>query len=145
MPLILVILSISLCFVFVHTSSLREFTSLENAFFQVFILILSLSGSFLLGKQSAKEAAREIIKPHARSALRRLMSLYASLSRAAQVLKEPHNPTIDQLPVLIKLEIIVIELLSTADDSVEDWNDIVPEEVNKLRDKAKTKIEGENK
>ena len=34
--------------------------------------------------------------------------------------------------ILAKLEAIVIEQLSSADDAIEDWRDIVPEEVKEL-------------
>ena len=67
----------------VYTSSQRDLTGLENTLLQAFALGLGLIGSFIFGKQSAKEAARELIKPHARSAFRRLISLYESLSRVA--------------------------------------------------------------
>ena len=34
---------------------------------------------------------------------------------------------------MAKLEAIVIEQLATADDALEDWNDIVPDEVSELK------------
>jgi len=113
----------------------RTLTSLEGALLQAFALIAGLFGSFIFGRQSAKEAAREIIKPHARSAFRRLMSLYESLSRVGT---EIENSLIAEANesrgiALARLEAIVIEQLATADDALEDWNDIVPEDVAELR------------
>ena len=40
--------------------------------------------------------------------------------------------------VLAKLEAIVTEQLSTADDAIEDWNDIVPEDVAGLKQKLQS-------
>ena len=37
-----------------------------------------------------------------------------------------------------KIEVIVIEQLATADDALEDWRDIVPEEVDELSRKLHT-------
>ena len=86
-----------------------------------------------LGRQSAREAAREIIKPHARSAFRRLLSLYQSLSRVATTIESSQSDESPEYPVIIaKIEAIVVEQLNTADDALEDWRDIVPEDVKEL-------------
>ena len=91
-------------------------------------------------KESAKETAREIIKPHARSAFRRLVALYKSLSRLAyaiQTAKEaaPDNP--QAMAILDRLDAIVTEQIGTADDALEDWNDVVPEELASLREQLR--------
>jgi hypothetical protein len=39
---------------------------------------------------------------------------------------------------LARLEAIVIEQLATADDALEDWRDIVPEDVKELRGRLVT-------
>src|SRR5689334_19135998 len=44
-------------------------------------LIFGAVGSFLSGKASARDAGAEMIRPHARSAFRRVTSLYAALGR----------------------------------------------------------------
>ena len=94
-----------------------------------------------MGRQSAKDAAREIIKPHARSAFRRLMSLYESLSRVATEIEKSLSGEGNKNSEgdLARLKAIVIEQLATADDALEDWNDIVPEDVAELRDKLKAR------
>ena len=88
----------------------------------------------------AREAAEEIIKPHARSAFRRLLSLYLSLQRAAAEIQssqssESHE---DYQVALAKLDAIVTEQLATADDALDDWNDIVPEDVEELKQKLQS-------
>ncbi len=122
----------------VYIATERTLTSLENTLLQTFSLVFGLVGSFYFGKQSAVDAARQIIKPHARSAFRRLISLYESLSRVGIEIENSKENQSDVI-TLAKMEAIVIEQLATADDALEDWRDIVPEEVEELRSKLKTK------
>lgn len=63
-----------------YTVTTRTLTGLESFFWQIFVFGVGLVGSFIFGRQSAREAAREIIKPHARSAFRRLLSISKSFS-----------------------------------------------------------------
>lgn len=136
--IILIIASIAVSVIFVITASKRPLTQLEMVFFQAIALSLSLLGAFMFGRQSAMQAAREIINPHARSAFRRLLSLFNSLSRLATTIEnarssEPmkNNPTLD------KLQALVTEQIFTADDALEDWADIVPDDVVEIRKKLK--------
>ena len=140
--LILVAMGISALVVYITTT--RTLTTVESILWQVFVLTAGLAGSFIFGRQSAKEAAREMIKPHARSAFRRLVSLYESLSRAsiAIQLTENSESSEDIRVTIAKLDTIVTEQLSTADDALEDWNDIVPEDVEELKQKLESKIRG---
>ena len=83
------------------------------------------------------KAGREVIKPHARSAFRRLFSLYMSISRVASIISMSKDPE-NSHGTLGKVEVIVREQLATADDALEDWRDIVPEEVDELSRKLQT-------
>ena len=136
----LIIASIVIAIIFVEVASERTLTQLEVVFFQAFSLFLGLLGSYMFGRQSAIDAAREIIKPHARSAFRRVLSLFNSLSRLASII-ENARPTYsksmrDNL-VLDKLEAIVTEQIATADDALEDWKDIIPDDVEVIRKKVR--------
>lgn len=135
-PIILILASIMMIALSVYVAGQRDLTSLENTLLQAFSLAFGLIGSFQFGKQSAKGAAKEMIKPHARSAFRRLISLYESLSRVGYVIDGATDSS-DLNITMGKLEAIVIEQLATADDAIEDWSDIVPEEVAELKDKWK--------
>lgn len=122
--------------IFVVVAANRNLSALENVLLQVFSLGLGLIGSYVLGRESARDAAREMVKPHARSAFRRLLSLYRSLSRLAyaiQTIRSDGNVNPETNNVLDKLEGIVVEQIATADDALEDWRDIVPEDVAELR------------
>lgn len=119
--IVLIIVSLILSAAFVTiAAAVRPLTNLENVIFQIFALGVGLGGSYILGRESAREAASDIIKPHARSAFRRLLSLYGSLSRLAAVI-ESSRPVNDteflHSSVLGKLEVIVTEQLVTADDA----------------------------
>jgi hypothetical protein len=133
---ILVTIAVVVAILFSIIASYRDLTGLENVLLQVFSLGIGLIGSYVLGRESAREAAREFVKPHARSAFRRLLSLYRSLSRLALAIQaaRPINKSDPMTSsILDKLEGIVIEQIATADDALEDWRDIVPEDVQELR------------
>lgn len=139
-PLFLIAVAFIVSGFSVYVSTYRPLSSFENTLLQAFSIALSVSGSFLFGKQSAVDAARQIIKPHARSAFRRLMSLYRSLSRVADEIERASERRSREITIA-KLKAIVLEKLATADDALEDWGDIVPEEVEELRSNLKTKGE----
>lgn len=140
----LILISLGVSILVVYTTTTRVLTAVESTIWQVFVLTAGLAGSFIFGRQSAKEAAKEIIKPHARSAFRRLVSLYESLSRASTAIQLTENPesSEDIRVTIAKLDAIVTEQLNTADDALEDWNDIVPEDVEELKQKLESKIQG---
>lgn len=146
-PIILVILAFIVTSFSVYVASIRTLTGLENTLLQAVALVFGLLGSFLFGRQSTRDAAKEILKPHARSAFRRLISLYESLSRVALEIENSKNnkESNSEKIALAKLEAIVIEQLATADDALEDWRDIVPDEVAELRNRLVTPRDQENR
>jgi len=139
---ILIVLAIAFSVLSAYVATQRTLTGLEGALLQVLILLSGLGGSFIFGQQSAKDAAREIIKPHARSAFRRLLSLYFSLSRVTveirNVLNSEKVGTRERV-ALERLDAIVIEQLTTADHALEDWRDIIPEDVKELYERLAKK------
>lgn len=133
LPTVLIVTAIAVAGFSAYIATQRTLTSLEGTLLQSFALIVGLVGSFIFGRRSATDAAKEIIKPHARSAFRRLMSLYESLSRVANEVAASQSAGVNSEVALARLEAIVIEQLATADDALEDWSDIVPEDVAELR------------
>jgi hypothetical protein len=125
--------------ILVYIAATRDLSSLESVLLQIILLAIGSSISFFAGHRSAREAAEAIIKPHARSAFRRLLSLYRSLSRAANAIESSQSSESDgdYQVVLARLEEIVAYQLMTADDALEDWNDIVPEDVKELEQKLR--------
>jgi hypothetical protein len=125
----------------------RPLTALENVLLQMFTFAVGLVGSYVWGRQSARSAAREMITPHARSAFRRLLSLYGSLSRLANAIAnsrpDPQAAFVSSV-VLDKLEAIVVEQIKTADDALEDWSDLVPDDVAEVRRRVADRKAAEN-
>jgi len=136
LPLLSILIAIAVSGYSIYISGERALTSLESTLLQIFILLFGIVGSFYIGKLSAVNAAKQIIKPHARSAFRRLISLYESLSRVAYEIQDPNKNQSKEITIA-RMEAIVVEQLSTADDSLEDWRDLVPEDVEELRAKLK--------
>ena len=131
-----------------YEASRRDFSQLDSVLLQLFSLFIGVTASFYFGRQSAKSAAKEIIKPHARSAFRRLLSLYKSLSRLAAVIEvSRRNKGISSegISVLDRLQATVIEQIATADDALEDWRDIVPEDVEELQRRVRIAGQMEDK
>ena len=133
-PVLLTIVSLGVLGAFWKVANARSYTNLESYFLQVSIALVGIAASFYSGRLSVREAAREIIKPHARSAFRRLVSLYRSISEVGRIIELSRNTeSLDNYKVILaELKGIVFWQLVTADDALEDWKDIVPEEVKEL-------------
>ena len=139
-PALLLLFSIGISIVLAYTATQRTLTGLESILWQIFVLGAGLAGSFIFGRQEAREAAREVIKPYARSAFRRLIFLYLTLRRAATAVElAQHSESQENYQVILaRLEEIITAQLMTADDALEDWNDIVPEDVEELKQKLQS-------
>lgn len=138
LPGLFVAASFAIGALFIYMSTVRALTTLENSFFQMFTLSAGLIGSYFLGRESAAQNAKELMKPHARSAFRRLVALYRGLSRIdGEIQVSRLSLSTDEYlnSCLGKLEGMVTEQIATAADALEDWNDIVPEDVQELKQK----------
>jgi len=134
--IVLIIFSIGITIFFLITAGKRDLSSLENTLLQIFILATSLSGSYIFGKKSSQASAIEVIKPHARSAFRRVSSLYSSLLRLAKTFDEEIRISVDS-SLLKRFRAIIIEQIYTTIDALEDWRDIVPEDVEEIEQRFK--------
>ena len=72
----------------------ESLTALEVALFQVLSLGVGLLGSFFVGRFSAAEAARDVIRPHARSALRTILTCAIALFAYQEGLKSTEVMTL---------------------------------------------------
>jgi hypothetical protein len=125
----LAVLGIGVAGFYVFISSTRSLTPLESVLLQLMSLAFSLVGSFLLGRRFTKGI------PSARSAFRRLQALYHGLSIIAAAIESSRtSESIEEYRnVMSLLEGLVCSQLVTADDALEDWKDIVPEDVADLQ------------
>lgn len=131
---LLIFVAIDVSALVVYTTTTRALTAVESILWQVFVLTAGLAGSFIFGQQSAKEAGKEILKPHARNAVRHLISLFKSISRAGAVIDSSQKFESIQDYHVIRAYLIgvITEQLATADDAVENWRDILGEELEDL-------------
>ncbi len=72
----------------VAVSSVRPLSQVEAILFQLVTLTAGLLGSYRFGRNAAREGAFEIIRPHARSALRSILTLHTSMYRLSLRIEE---------------------------------------------------------
>jgi len=146
--IVFVVASIAVAIVFIYIATERQLSTLENVLLQFITLAFGLVGSYILALESAEEAARDLIKPHARSAFRRVLALYGGLSRLAVVIESSRPPdgghTVSSV-VLDRLDSMVREQIVTSNDALEDWRDIIPEDVEQIMARIQAKKSAENR
>lgn len=121
---------------FVHISMQRELDSFEYVIFQLLISGAGIAGSFIIGRHSAKESAKEMIRPHAMSAFRRVLNLYKSLSNLAYEIEESREANQENeelLSELDKFRVMVREQIATADVAMDDWKYIF-EDIEEMKE-----------
>jgi len=134
-------------------SGQRQLSQLEFALFQIIEVALALVGAFFVGQRSAGAAAADVVRPHARSAFRRLTSLYEGLGRLRSSIDDRRafldgvanksKSTVDMAYVQTQLDILSVQViaeLATANDAMEDWRDLVPDEVERLERAAESRV-----
>lgn len=133
-PMLFVAVAIALAAYFVFVATTRSPTPLEGTLLQFLILLAGLAGSFMVGRQAADKAAREIIRPHARSSYRRIRALFQGLSRVSGTIESAkQNKTVGEYQVtLASIEASVAEQLVSADDAMKDWLDVAPDDLEDL-------------
>lgn len=127
----------------------KDSTALENGLLQFIFFAAGTAIAIFLGYISAKEQAKEIVRPHGRKAVRRIVTLgtqIRSFGSLIEVERErlSHQAStggeLDPFEVEKTLEVLASQLdgqLQTIGDSIEDWRDVVPEEVAALERRAK--------
>ena len=133
-PILFIFASLILTSILVYTSHGREFSNLENMMIQIFFSLAGIGGSYLLGKTMSEDMAQESIKLHAKPAFRRVVSHYESLSRMARHLESNTTSTKQTLELF---KYVLYEQIQTVDHSIEDWKDIVPDEVERVLENYK--------
>ena len=126
-PLLIVAGAVALAVVMVNVSAERELSTLELILWQVVSLLLGLSGSYWFGRNAARDSARDVIRPHARSAVRSLLGLRDSLRALSHRIEDYQDEDADYRLEIIQA--IVEEQMPVSDSAIEDWRDITPEDV----------------
>lgn len=106
----------------------------SDVLLQFIFLAIGCGVSYWVGKTSVEKARDEFLKPHARSAVRYLVSLYKSITRAAEVTESAQNFESHENYNVIRVYLLGIfgEQLASADDAIENWRDILKEELEDL-------------
>lgn len=130
MPVIGFVASILFSATMVALTLLRTPTPFETALLQFVILLTGLWGTYIMGKQSALSAARELIRPHARSAFRRTLSLQKSIHNLSLRIERFQNEGDDRR--LSEIRAVVDEQIVAGNDATEDWRDIIPDDVDEM-------------
>lgn len=101
---------------------------------QLLGIAAGLVGTAWGARVSARDSGREYIKAHARPAFRQLVILYQSISEVARIIESAENAMdIHEYDIILsELRGIVFGQLNTADSALEQWHDIVPEDVEEL-------------
>lgn len=115
------------------------------ALLQVMTLALGIVASVYTGRRTARTAAEDVLRPHARSAFRRVLSLFQAFGRLEQSIDDrtedltqianANSGNVEIASVRLAMNALrsqVIEQVGTASDAMADWRDIVPEEVEKI-------------
>jgi hypothetical protein len=155
-PPLLVAVSVGVSIWMIVVSADRKLTTLELTLFQVLTLGVGLGASFAFGRRSATASAMEMVRPHARSAFRRVVFIAGGLRRIAIAIEErrskldhlaaAHNGSIPEAHAMAALDILeaqVVGQIVTASDAMEDWRDLVPEEVEEIENRAREAREHE--
>ncbi|MBN8691324.1 MAG: hypothetical protein J0L72_11145 [Armatimonadetes bacterium] len=119
----------------------RTLTATESALFQVFSLAFSTGTSWAFGMISSEKAAQILVKSHAIKAVRRIVDLGHRISRLSSQIESWQN----QYDVTQKEAIICFDMVIQANQNyimdvssiLEDWRDIVPDEIKRLDDAIK--------
>jgi hypothetical protein len=118
-----------------------QHTSRENGLVQFIFLAVGVGGSFVFGRQSAKAAATDVLRPAARAAVRRLANLASGMQAIGSALivqreymEEQANDEglVAVAHVAQAQDMLTIQInaqIRTATDAIEDWREFVPEAV----------------
>ncbi len=113
---------------------------------QFIFFATGLSFSFYFGMRSIAEAAQEVLRPHGKKAVRRIVNLAQGITSFITVLNEQRSLLATQAQansnqvsfaqvelIFDTLEIVAGLQLRTAVDAIEDWGDVMPDVVEALR------------
>lgn len=126
----------------------RELTPLESVLLQFFGLAVGVWASFSAGMEAGRKMEASRTQASARSAFRRVTRVYEALGRLIESIEtrrdvlyhhSGNGSDVRLSSVEAALDLLgvqVTEQLGTANDAMEDWRDLVPDQVRELEQKA---------
>ncbi|WP_269305309.1 hypothetical protein [Aeromicrobium sp. HA] len=146
--------SVIVCVLTVGVAVQKDPSRLAVGLLQGIALVLGTAGSYVFGRDASRENAEAIremeaerLSLPARSAFRRVRTLWRALGRQQEAIRAQEQ-RLDALAdlsagtvqleharnALLALEYMVIEQIGTVDDALEDWRDLVPDEIAKIEE-----------
>jgi hypothetical protein len=139
-------LGVILLVVDVVISTRRNATGLEVGLYNFITLVVSIGVSYRVGNQSAKAGAEDVVRPHGTKAVRRLRNLAGGLQdlgasvqqfrRQAKLERDPRGFARFFEMMCDSLDLQVRTQIRTVADAMEDWRDVVPDEVRRIEQAA---------
>ena len=132
---ILLVATVAVVAVVAVTFFLPEYPSdpIIPTILQVLILIISIASTHLIAQQSVSVAAQDFIRERAKSALRRIRSIsHSHLLLFSEINTGRQGRSAQELLRLVHFALTYeMKLL---DDAVEDWRDILPEDLKSIEE-----------
>ncbi len=134
-------------------ASQRQFTALESLLLELLVLLVGLAATMFTGYQSMQRAAAESTRQHARSAFRRVASLYAGYTRIGTSIVRQRELLArgvgadERIPAEVAglsldlLEAQLDEQFETLEDALADWRDLSPEGVTEIEAQLRKRLD----
>lgn len=129
----------------IHVTTRKDTTNTETALWTFILFAIGLAASFYFGRQSVSAAAADVVRPQAKAAGRRLVTLGKGVGALRQALKlhqgaaevaaerEHGKVPLEMVDLASRsLEIQLDLQMRTVVDALEDWRQFDPEIANEL-------------
>lgn len=129
----------------VQITSRDESTNLENGLLQFILFAAGVMFSFYSGRQTVRATTQEVLRPHGTKSVRRLLTLLAGIQTFSVVIDQeriaiedaadPEANTVSLAAATHSFNVIQSHIpgeIRTVGDALEDWRDVVPEQVDEL-------------
>lgn len=111
----------------------RELSPVETTLFHILTWGIGLCASYFFAISATQSSARAKYALHARASFRRVIGLYSRLFKLSERIEEMKVQGSERPDSRLDLlQALVSEQIATVQASVEDWRDIVPDEVEQV-------------
>jgi hypothetical protein len=137
---------IALLVLTIFVTSRKSTTNGESALWTFILFAIGLVATYYFGRKSVSEAAADLVRPQARSAGRRIVTLGKGIGFFRAAMREQHSAATStaaendgKVPIAsidlayATLELQIEQQLLTVIDALEDWREFDPEIENELR------------
>ena len=135
----------------IYVTGRDDTTSRESALWTFILWIFGLGASFYIGRESVKAAAAEIVRPQARGAARRLVTLGRGIAgftevvelnrQAAGDLADRNSGSVPIRQIEHSFDLMDLYMrgqLQAVSAALEDWREFEPEIVNEILKEIRT-------